>query len=76
MQILGFGSGADKYSWIYDFFCRTEEHGHLLAFFRSLSSYAEWYEHRRSTFQHFKVLSIKLLSIGTRFSCHSHGAIE
>ncbi|NXX43386.1 CENPP protein, partial [Tricholaema leucomelas] len=45
------------------FVSRIEEHGDLLTFFRSLSSYAEWCEHRRSTFQHFKVVSIKLLSI-------------
>ncbi|NXP80937.1 CENPP protein, partial [Ramphastos sulfuratus] len=45
------------------FVSRTEEHGDLLTFFRSLSSYAEWYEHRRRTFLHFKVVSIKLLSI-------------
>ncbi|XP_064012457.1 centromere protein P isoform X1 [Pogoniulus pusillus] len=45
-------SGED--SNVSKFVSRTEEHGHLLAFFRSLSSYAEWYEHRRSTFQHFK----------------------
>ncbi|XP_009879568.1 PREDICTED: centromere protein P [Charadrius vociferus] len=32
----------------------TEEHGNLLTFFRSLSSYAEWCEHRRCTFLHFK----------------------
>ncbi|NWV06385.1 CENPP protein, partial [Ptilonorhynchus violaceus] len=36
------------------FVSRTEEHGNLLAFFRSLSTYAEWYEHRRRTFLHFK----------------------
>ncbi|XP_063204183.1 centromere protein P isoform X2 [Chroicocephalus ridibundus] len=30
------------------------EHGNLLTFFRSLSSYAEWCEHRRCTFLHFK----------------------
>ncbi|NXV74865.1 CENPP protein, partial [Atlantisia rogersi] len=36
------------------FVSSTEEHGCLLSFFRSLSSYAEWYEHRRRTFQHFK----------------------
>ncbi|XP_030357791.1 centromere protein P isoform X3 [Strigops habroptila] len=35
----------------------TEERGSLLTFFRSLSSYAEWYEHRRCTFLHFKVIS-------------------
>uniref|UniRef100_A0A8C0HSE4 Centromere protein P n=1 Tax=Buteo japonicus TaxID=224669 RepID=A0A8C0HSE4_9AVES len=36
------------------FVSSTEEHGNLLRFFRSLSSYAEWYEHRRCTFLHFK----------------------
>ncbi|NWI77321.1 CENPP protein, partial [Dryoscopus gambensis] len=36
------------------FVLSTEEHGALLTFFRSLSTYAEWYEHRRCTFQHFK----------------------
>ncbi|NXI11189.1 CENPP protein, partial [Irena cyanogastra] len=36
------------------FVSRIEEHGDLLTFFRSLSTYAEWYEHRRRTFLHFK----------------------
>ncbi|KFZ62898.1 Centromere protein P, partial [Antrostomus carolinensis] len=36
------------------FVSSTEEHGNLLAFFRSLSSYAEWHGHRRRTFLHFK----------------------
>ncbi|NXP93471.1 CENPP protein, partial [Passerina amoena] len=36
------------------FVSRTEEHGDLLTFFRSLSTYAEWHEHRRHTFLHFK----------------------
>ncbi|NXH72993.1 CENPP protein, partial [Hydrobates tethys] len=36
------------------FVSSIEEHGNLLTFFRSLSSYAEWYEHRRCTFLHFK----------------------
>ncbi|NXS30719.1 CENPP protein, partial [Pomatostomus ruficeps] len=36
------------------FVSSTEEHGNLLTFFRSLSTYAEWYEHRRNTFLHFK----------------------
>ncbi|NXY13494.1 CENPP protein, partial [Atrichornis clamosus] len=36
------------------FVSSTEEHGNLLTFFRSLSTYAEWYEHRRCTFLHFK----------------------
>ncbi|NWV26271.1 CENPP protein, partial [Origma solitaria] len=36
------------------FVTSTEEHGNLLTFFRSLSTYAEWHEHRRRTFLHFK----------------------
>ncbi|NXG75202.1 CENPP protein, partial [Baryphthengus martii] len=36
------------------FVSSAEERGNLLTFFRSLSSYAEWYEHRRCTFLHFK----------------------
>ncbi|NWU02700.1 CENPP protein, partial [Urocynchramus pylzowi] len=36
------------------FVSRTEERGDLLTFFRSLATYAEWYEHRRRTFLHFK----------------------
>ncbi|NXS81807.1 CENPP protein, partial [Erpornis zantholeuca] len=36
------------------FVSSTEERGSLLTFFRSLSTYAEWYEHRRHTFLHFK----------------------
>uniref|UniRef100_A0A8B9GF44 Centromere protein P n=1 Tax=Amazona collaria TaxID=241587 RepID=A0A8B9GF44_9PSIT len=36
------------------FVSSSEQHGSLLTFFRSLSSYAEWYEHRRCTFLHFK----------------------
>ncbi|NXK65912.1 CENPP protein, partial [Sylvietta virens] len=36
------------------FVSSTEEHGDLLTFFRSLSTYAEWHEHRRRTFLHFK----------------------
>ncbi|NXB65421.1 CENPP protein, partial [Struthidea cinerea] len=36
------------------FVSSTEENGSLLTFFRSLSAYAEWYEHRRRTFLHFK----------------------
>ncbi|XP_057259170.1 centromere protein P isoform X2 [Pezoporus wallicus] len=37
-----------------DKFVSSEKCGSLLTFFRSLSSYAEWYEHRRCTFLHFK----------------------
>ncbi|XP_056357379.1 centromere protein P isoform X1 [Oenanthe melanoleuca] len=36
------------------FVSSSEERGDLLTFFRSLSTYAEWYEHRRRTFLHFK----------------------
>ncbi|NXM95215.1 CENPP protein, partial [Sylvia borin] len=36
------------------FVSSTEECGDLLAFFRSISAYAEWYEHRKCTFLHFK----------------------
>ncbi|XP_066051951.1 centromere protein P [Chamaea fasciata] len=36
------------------FVSSTEERGDLLAFFRSISAYAEWYEHRKRTFLHFK----------------------
>lgn len=36
------------------FVSSAEEHGNLLMFFRNLSSYAEWREHRRCTFLHFK----------------------
>ncbi|KAM6387669.1 centromere protein P isoform 1-T4 [Pluvialis apricaria] len=45
-------SGED--SDVSKFVSSTEERGNLLTFFRSLSSYAEWYEHRRCTFLHFK----------------------
>ncbi|KFO74409.1 Centromere protein P, partial [Cuculus canorus] len=45
-------SGED--SDVSKFVSSTEEHGNLLTFFRSLLSYAEWYEHRRCTFLHFK----------------------
>ncbi|XP_061205825.1 centromere protein P-like [Neopsephotus bourkii] len=34
----------------------SEKCGSLLTFFRSLSSYAEWYEHCSCTFLHFKKL--------------------
>ncbi|NXR68315.1 CENPP protein, partial [Rhadina sibilatrix] len=36
------------------FVSSTEERGALLTFFRSISTYAEWYEHRKCTFLHFK----------------------
>ncbi|XP_047910943.2 centromere protein P isoform X1 [Anser cygnoides] len=45
---------SGEYSDLSKFVSSTEEHGNLLLFFRSLSSYAEWYEHRRCTFLHFK----------------------
>ncbi|XP_023791347.1 centromere protein P-like [Cyanistes caeruleus] len=49
------------------FVSSTEERGDLLTFFRSLLTYAEWHEHRRRTFLHFKVVSIKPLFIITIF---------
>ncbi|NXP38180.1 CENPP protein, partial [Leiothrix lutea] len=36
------------------FVSSTEERGDLLTFFRSISAYAEWFEHRKRTFLHFK----------------------
>ncbi|OWK55994.1 Centromere protein P [Lonchura striata] len=48
-------SGLNNIFLIYS----TEERGDLLTFFRSISTYAEWYEHRKHTFLHFKVVSIK-----------------
>ncbi|XP_068057649.1 centromere protein P isoform X1 [Anomalospiza imberbis] len=45
---------STKDSNVSKFLSRTEERGDLLTFFRSLSTYAEWYEHRRHTFLHFK----------------------
>ncbi|NXP04769.1 CENPP protein, partial [Thinocorus orbignyianus] len=46
------GSGED--SDMSKFVSSTEEHRNLLTFFRNLSTYAEWCEHRRCTFLHFK----------------------
>ncbi|XP_050568843.1 centromere protein P isoform X2 [Cygnus atratus] len=46
---------SGEHSDLSKFVSSTEEHGNLLLFFRSLSSYAEWYEHRRCTFLHFKM---------------------
>ncbi|NXL90609.1 CENPP protein, partial [Alectura lathami] len=45
---------SGQHSELSKFVSSTEEHRNLLLFFRSLSSYAEWYEHRRCTFLHFK----------------------
>ncbi|TRZ13795.1 hypothetical protein HGM15179_013279 [Zosterops borbonicus] len=36
------------------FVSSMEEHADLQTFFRSISAYAEWYEHRKRTFLHFK----------------------
>ncbi|XP_068057650.1 centromere protein P isoform X2 [Anomalospiza imberbis] len=47
---------STKDSNVSKFLSRTEERGDLLTFFRSLSTYAEWYEHRRHTFLHFKAV--------------------
>nr|XP_006127628.1 centromere protein P isoform X3 [Pelodiscus sinensis] len=43
-----------EYSDLSKFVSCAEEQGSLLQFFRSLSFFAEWYEHRKCTFQHFK----------------------
>ncbi|NWZ33630.1 CENPP protein, partial [Brachypodius atriceps] len=45
------------------FVSSTEERGALLTFFRSLSSYAEWHEHRRRTFLHFKAKYPDMVSL-------------
>ncbi|XP_040449463.1 centromere protein P [Falco naumanni] len=42
---------------------RAEECGNLLTFFRSFSSYAEWYEHRRCTFRHFKAKHPEIVAL-------------
>ncbi|XP_074952667.1 centromere protein P isoform X1 [Phalacrocorax aristotelis] len=47
---MEFGEDSD----LSKFVSSTEEHGNLLMFFRSFSSYAQWREHRRCTFLHFK----------------------
>ncbi|KAM7170479.1 centromere protein P isoform 1-T1 [Macrochelys suwanniensis] len=43
-----------EYSDLSNFVSSAEERGNLLIFFRSLSSFAEWCEHRKCTFKHFK----------------------
>lgn len=45
---------SGQHSELSKFVSRAEENGNLLMFFRNLSSYAEWCEHRRCTFLHFK----------------------
>ncbi|XP_064310298.1 centromere protein P isoform X4 [Phalacrocorax carbo] len=47
---MEFGEDSD----LSKFVSSTEEHGNLLMFFRSFSSYAQWRKHRRCTFLHFK----------------------
>uniref|UniRef100_A0A8C6YZ64 Centromere protein P n=1 Tax=Nothoprocta perdicaria TaxID=30464 RepID=A0A8C6YZ64_NOTPE len=47
---------SGEYSGVSKFVSSIEERGNLLPFFKSLSSYAEWCEHRRCTFLHFKVV--------------------
>ncbi|XP_038266630.1 centromere protein P isoform X2 [Dermochelys coriacea] len=44
-----------EYSDLSKFVSSVEEQGNLLLFFRSLSSFAEWCEHRKCAFKHFKV---------------------
>uniref|UniRef100_A0A452HFI5 Uncharacterized protein n=1 Tax=Gopherus agassizii TaxID=38772 RepID=A0A452HFI5_9SAUR len=48
-----------EYSDLSKFVSSAEERGNLLLFFRSLSSFAEWCEHRKCTFRHFKVVCDK-----------------
>ncbi|KFP75175.1 Centromere protein P, partial [Acanthisitta chloris] len=45
---------SEEGSDVSKFVSRAEECRSLLKFFRSISSYAEWHEHRRNTFLHFK----------------------
>uniref|UniRef100_A0A8C3SG91 Centromere protein P n=1 Tax=Chelydra serpentina TaxID=8475 RepID=A0A8C3SG91_CHESE len=52
-----------EYSDLSKFVSSAEERGNLLIFFRSLSSFAEWCEHRKCTFKHFKVVCEKTFCI-------------
>uniref|UniRef100_A0A8C3FKB6 Centromere protein P n=1 Tax=Chrysemys picta bellii TaxID=8478 RepID=A0A8C3FKB6_CHRPI len=52
-----------EYSDLSKFVSSAEERGNLLLFFRSLSSFAEWCEHRKCTFKHFKVVYDKTFCI-------------
>uniref|UniRef100_A0A674JTK4 Centromere protein P n=1 Tax=Terrapene triunguis TaxID=2587831 RepID=A0A674JTK4_9SAUR len=52
-----------EYSDLSKFVSSAEERGNLLLFFRSLSSFAEWCEHRKCTFKHFKVVCDKTFCI-------------
>ncbi|NXO74540.1 CENPP protein, partial [Phainopepla nitens] len=45
------------------FVSSTEERADLLTFFRSISTYAEWHEHRRHTFLHFKAKYPDIVSL-------------
>ncbi|NXN82524.1 CENPP protein, partial [Bombycilla garrulus] len=45
------------------FLSSIEERADLLTFFRSLSTYAEWHEHRRATFLHFKAKYPDIVSL-------------
>ncbi|KAJ7404654.1 Centromere protein P [Pitangus sulphuratus] len=56
----GEDSGVSK------FVSSVEEHGNLVMFFRSLSTYAEWYEHRRRTFLHFKLAVDDIVTVPVR----------
>ncbi|XP_043932283.1 centromere protein P [Protopterus annectens] len=46
---------CNEYASLSSFISRAEETKSLLLFFRTLSIFAEWCEHRRTTFRHFKV---------------------
>ncbi|XP_041445014.1 uncharacterized protein LOC100137640 isoform X1 [Xenopus laevis] len=50
------------------FVSRMEERRNLLLFFRSLSNFAEWCEHRKNTFEQFKGLLQKGLKDSTKIT--------
>uniref|UniRef100_A0A8C5QY63 Uncharacterized protein n=1 Tax=Leptobrachium leishanense TaxID=445787 RepID=A0A8C5QY63_9ANUR len=52
--------GSGEHSDLSNFVSRTEEKKNLLAFFRTLSNFADWSEYRRQTFVHFKFKSVTL----------------
>ncbi|KAJ6668378.1 hypothetical protein lerEdw1_015755 [Lerista edwardsae] len=47
---------SEEHSDLSKLVSRVEETGDLLLFFKSLSCFSEWYEHRKSAWTHFKVV--------------------
>ncbi|XP_066472898.1 centromere protein P [Tiliqua scincoides] len=45
---------SEEHSDLSTLVSRVEENGNLLLFFKSLSCFSEWYEHRKCTWTHFK----------------------